>query len=92
MSQLGHYWKAILGFVTPGLVILGTSITAGSDGGTRVTSTEWVTIAIACVATGGLVAAKANTPTPVVHRRPRRHRQPVNPAPIGPVDPPNESG
>ncbi len=62
MPNLAQYWKAILGFIVPGVVTLGSAITDGSDGGSRITATEWVTALIACVLTAGAVAAKANAP------------------------------
>lgn len=61
-TNLAHYWKAILGFVVPGVVTLGSAITSGSDGGSTITATEWLTAAFACVLTAGAVAAKANAP------------------------------
>lgn len=64
MTNFGRYWKAILGFVTPGVVVLGSAVTEASDGGSTITTTEWVTALVACVATGGLVAAKGNTEKP----------------------------
>jgi len=60
MSNIGTYWKAVIGFIAPGVVILASSITAGSDGGTHITSTEWITALIACVLTSAGVAVKAN--------------------------------
>ena len=60
MNTLAQYWKAILGFVVPGAVIIGSSVTANSDGGSTITTTEWVTAAVACIVTGGAVAAKSN--------------------------------
>lgn len=69
MSNLAQYWKAILGFVVPGVVTLGSAITDGSDGGSSITGTEWVTAAIACVLTAGAVYSKANAPEQPAVRR-----------------------
>jgi len=55
-----QYWKAILGFIVPGAVIIGSAVTSNSDGGTTITSSEWVTAIVAMIVTGGAVAAKAN--------------------------------
>ena len=57
-----RYWKGILGFAMPGLVVVGSAITGASDGGSRVTTYEWVTAALACLITGGAVTAKSNVP------------------------------
>lgn len=60
MSNWQEYWKAILGFVVPGAVIIGSSVTSGSDGGTSITGSEWVTAAVAMIVTGAAVAVKGN--------------------------------
>jgi glucose uptake protein GlcU len=62
--KIGTYAKAILGFVTPGLVVLGSALTDSSDGGSKITGTEWLTAAIAALVTGGAVYAKSNAPAP----------------------------
>ena len=64
LSKVGPYAKAVVGFVTPGLVILGTAITDASPGGSTVTQIEWVAIAIACITTGGVVFGVPNKPNP----------------------------
>jgi hypothetical protein len=74
MSKISQYWKGILAFVGPGAVIIGSSVLEGSDGGTAITTAEWVTAAVACVVTGGLVTAKANA-------------NPLDSQPSGPQDP-----
>lgn len=71
MNQFPRYWKAAVGFVVPGVVILAAGITAGSDGGATITQTEWLTALFACILTSGGVAAKGNG----------------NPQPTGPQDP-----
>jgi hypothetical protein len=55
-----EYWKGILGFVSPGAVIIGSSVLQGSDGGTAVTTAEIVTAVVAMVVTGAAVTAKGN--------------------------------
>lgn len=70
-----HYWKAILAFLVPGAVIIGSSVTSGSDGGTTITTAEWVTAIVAMIVTGGAVGlgpanAPANTtPVPPTHSK-----------------------
>ena len=60
MNKLSQYWKGALAFVAPGAVIIGSSVLQGSDGATAITTAEWVTAAVACIVTGGLVTAKSN--------------------------------
>lgn len=55
MHRIAPYWKALVGFVAPGAVTLGSAVLESSDGGSRVTATEWVTAAVACVVTSAAV-------------------------------------
>ena len=48
-------YKAIAGFFTPGVIALGVAIATESPGGSSVTPVEMVGIALAMLATGGLV-------------------------------------
>ena len=64
--NIARYWKAVVGFVVPGAVIIGSSVTTGSDGGSHITFAEWVTAAVACVVTSGGVAVAENAPAPEV--------------------------
>lgn len=59
-ERVAEYRKAIAGFLVPALAVLGTSLFAGSDGGTAITASEWVTIAIAALGTSGAVALVSN--------------------------------
>ena len=61
-------WKAVVGFVAPGAVILGSSVLGGSDGGSHVTQAEWITAAVACVVTSGGVWAKGNKDPEALHQ------------------------
>jgi len=60
--NLSKYWKAVVGFVAPGAVLIGSAVTEASDGGSRITTSEWVTAAVACIVTAAGVAAVRNTP------------------------------
>lgn len=62
MQNWQHYWKAILGFIMPGAVIIGSSVLESSDGGSTVTTAEWVTAIVAMIVTGGAVGVKSNAP------------------------------
>lgn len=61
MNTIGKYWKGILGFITPGAVIIGSSVLEASDGGSKITTAEWVTAIVAMIVTGGVVTSKGNT-------------------------------
>lgn len=61
-EKIAEYRKAIAGLLVPALIVLGASLFAGSDGGTAVTLSEWVTIAIAALGTSTAVAGVANKP------------------------------
>jgi len=62
MKNVGRYYKAIVGFVAPGAVVIGSAVTDSSSGGSTITTAEWVTAAVACVVTSASVAAVANRP------------------------------
>lgn len=57
---LARYWKAVLGFLAPGAVIIGAAVTEGSPGGTGITQGEWVTAIVAMIVTGSSVATVRN--------------------------------
>lgn len=59
-SLLSRYAKAVVGFVAPGAVIIGASVTPQSDGGTSITVAEVVTALVAMVVTSAGVAIKGN--------------------------------
>lgn len=60
MSKLAPYWKTVVGFIAPGAVIIGSAVTEASDGGTRVTTAEWVTALVACIVTSAGVYTVPN--------------------------------
>jgi hypothetical protein len=68
MTNLAPFAKAILGFVAPGAVIIGGAVTAASDGGSHITTAEWVTALVACVLTGGLVFGVPNKDPQATHQ------------------------
>jgi hypothetical protein len=53
-------FKAIVGFLAPALVFLGGAVLADSDGGTAITSSEWLQALIAAVVTSAGVFAAGN--------------------------------
>ena len=62
MQNWQHYWKAILGFIVPGAVVIGSAVTDVSDGGSTITGAEWVTAIVAMIVTGAAVGTKSNAP------------------------------
>lgn len=61
-KKIGTYAKAIVGFIAPGVVAIGGALTSSSDGGSHVTTYEWVAALIACLVTGGFVYGIPNSP------------------------------
>lgn len=61
LDSIRPYAKAVVGFVTPGVVALVAAVQDGSPGGQAVTPAEWIGIAAACVITGGAVFTIPNT-------------------------------
>ena len=60
MNHIAPYWKALIGFVAPGAVIIGSAVTDSSVGGEMVTQGEWITAIVAAVVTAAGVYAKSN--------------------------------
>lgn len=81
MNTVLPYLKALVAFVVPGAVVLGSAVTDASDGGATITTAEWVTALVACIVTSGAVYQAPN-------RDPRAQHQDES------VQPPqrNESG
>lgn len=67
MDKIKPYLKAVVGFVTPGVVALVAAVQESSPGGGSITGPEWIGIGAACILTGGAVFGVANKPAePVV--------------------------
>ena len=56
--------KAVVAFVAPGAVLVGSAVLDTSQGGATITQAEWVTAAVACLVTSATVWRVANTPAP----------------------------
>jgi hypothetical protein len=69
MDKLAPYWKAVLAFIAPGAVTIGSAVTDASDGGDRITTAEWVTALVACVVTAAAVYATPNRDPRGLHQR-----------------------
>ncbi len=63
MNSFAPYWKAVVGFVAPGAVVLGSAVTEASSGGEAITAAEWVTALVACVVTSAAVYTVPNSTT-----------------------------
>lgn len=55
-----RYLKAIVGFISPGAIIVGASVLENSDGGSAITQSEWVTAVVAAIVTAGGVGYARN--------------------------------
>lgn len=60
IDKIKPYLKALVAFVTPGVVGLVAAVQDGSPGDSTVTGAEWVGIAAACLLTGGAVFGAPN--------------------------------
>jgi hypothetical protein len=59
-----YYWKAVIAFVAPGAVMIGSAVLENSAGGETITQGEWITALVAAVVASTGVAAKSNGPAP----------------------------
>lgn len=64
MEKIAPYYKAVAGFVVPFLTQIGASLTATSDGGAAITTSEWITALVTSLMAGGVVFAVPNKPQP----------------------------
>jgi hypothetical protein len=55
INRISPYWKSVVGFVAPGAVLVGSAVTDASQGGSTITTAEWVTAVVACVVTAAAV-------------------------------------
>lgn len=62
MNTVSRYWKAVVGFIAPGAVLVGAATLSESVGGDRITQSEWITALVACVVSASGVYAVRNTP------------------------------
>lgn len=60
MNMISRYWKAVIGFVAPGAVLIGSATLSESAGGDHITTSEWVTALVACVVTAAGVYTARN--------------------------------
>jgi hypothetical protein len=61
-EKIAEYRKAVAGFLAPALIFLAGSVTPASDGGTAVTTYEWIVIAIAALGVSTAVGVIPNKP------------------------------
>lgn len=70
MKRIAPYWKAVVGFIAPGASLLIAAVLPVSDGGSAITSAEWITAAATPFVTAAAVyAAPRNRPAPARRRR-----------------------
>jgi hypothetical protein len=50
-GEIPRFYKAIVGFVAPGAVLITAAVQDSSPGGAAITTAEWVTAVCACVVT-----------------------------------------
>jgi hypothetical protein len=62
LTKIAPFYKAIVGSVAPGAVLITAAVQDSSPGGSAITTAEWVTALVACVVTAGGVAAVKNQP------------------------------
>lgn len=60
MKKIAPYWKALIAFVTPGLLLIGSAVLESSAGGESITTGEAITALVTMVVTSGGVLAKGN--------------------------------
>ena len=59
-NPVAPYFKALVGFVAPGAVVIGSAVVESSPAGQTITGGEWVTAVVACIVTGAAVYRTPN--------------------------------
>jgi hypothetical protein len=68
LDRVKPFAKAVVAFVTPGAVVIGSAVTEASQGGSNITAAEWVTAIVACVVTAGAVYGVPNKDPQATHQ------------------------
>lgn len=59
MEKVAPYWKAVVGFLAPGLLVIVSAVLEGSAGGVEITQAEWVTaVATAFITSAGVYTVR----------------------------------
>jgi hypothetical protein len=68
LTKIQPYAKAVVAFITPGVVALVAAVQDASPGGSTITGPEWVGIGAACVLTGGAAFLVPNKDPQAAHQ------------------------
>ena len=60
IDKVAPYYKALAGIVVPFLTSVGAALLESSDGGTAITTHEWITAVVVAVVAGGAVFTVPN--------------------------------
>lgn len=60
MNSIAPYYKSVTAFVVPFLTQVIAALTEGSQGGTAITTSEWLTALLTSLVAGGAVFAVPN--------------------------------
>jgi hypothetical protein len=60
MNKIAPYYKAVVGFAVPFLSQIIAALLGTSDGGSSVTTSEWLTAVVTSLVAGGVVFAVPN--------------------------------
>ena len=64
MEKVAPDWKAVVGFMAPGLLVILSAVLEGSAGGVEITQAEWITAAATAFVTSAGVFTVKTRPMP----------------------------
>jgi hypothetical protein len=70
MDAIAPYWKAVIGFIAPGATVIISALVEASDGGTRVTGSEWLMALMTAIVTAAAVYTVPNKTRRKTARKP----------------------
>lgn len=68
MEKIAPYYKAVVAFLVPFLTQIVAALATQSDGGSSITTSEWLTALLTSLAAGGVVFAVPNKDPQAQHQ------------------------
>lgn len=69
-AAVGPYWKAVIGFVAPGFLVIASAVLPDTAGGTDIVASEWITAVASAILTSAGVYTVRNRPMPEKNQPP----------------------
>lgn len=68
MEKIAPYYKAVTGLLVPFLTSIGAALVSSSEGGSSITTNEWIAAVVVGLVAGGAVFAVPNKDPEALHQ------------------------